>query len=261
MSIHHATLKRATALGIELVADEDGTVTATKGDIELVGEDPKALISFVAVAAMLETEYGGFTTNDEGHVTCDEADYETDIDPTVDWQKEVARIVEEATAAGWEPEEREGSVVVAERYKAEYRARGDASGCGDWLHQTLKRFSSEYTDHEGNSRIAFDEPSFTKMLVNNGIEIKGKFAQMPIHGGKGWEGRYRMNGRQMLESPLLRAKGVLVLEDGSEVVMPQEDYEELLSKPRHKALREKIETEEEEADVAAAKKGKGRKAK
>lgn len=254
MTIHHATVKRAASMGI-ILTDDDGVVTALHAEraIELTGDDPKALIIFVAVAAKLKVEYPAIVINDEGEASTDEVDTFYTIDPEDSIENNVAALLEAAADIDTgEPEEDESPIVVAERYKAEYKARGDASGCGDWLHVTLKRFSTEAID-AGKKTTVFDEAGFTQMLVNNGIEIKGKFAALPDSGKKGWEGRYRMNGRQMLEGPLLRAKGVLVLETGKSVVMDDEAYETLLALPRHKALREEIETAEAEADEAAKK--------
>jgi hypothetical protein len=252
MTIHHATVKRATSLGITLIDNEDDTYTAVHKarKIELEGDDVKALVIYVAVAAAVAVEYPHVIVNDDGSCSTADGDEFYQIDAERSIEANVADLIDAAPVA--DEEEGEGSVVVAERYKQEYAARGDASGCGDWLHQTLKRYSTEAKD-AGKTVTVFDEPSFTAMLIANGITPKGKFADMPSSGKKGWEGRYRMNGRQMLEAPLLRANGVLVLETGQSVVMPDEDYEALLSLKRHKTLREELETAEAEAEEQAKK--------
>lgn len=266
--IHHATIKRAASLGI-ILTDKGGTAEAfhAERNRRVENEDPKVAVFLCQIAAALAVEYPKIEIRGEGDAVVegdgfwhidDLADEEGN--PIDDYTKPEA--LENATAMiidayaelgveeGEDEEEPTGVVVVAERYKQEYRARGDATGCGDWLHQTLKRYTSDITV-EGKSVKAFDHIGFTQMLVANGVTIKGKFAAMPESGSKGWEGRYRMNGRQMLEAPLLRAKGVLALENGQSIVMPDEDYDALLNLPRHKALKEELETVEAEAEDAA----------
>lgn len=262
MTIHHATVKRAASLGIVL-SDETGTPVAFHAERNrtIENDDPKAALAFCLVAAKLAIEYPGITINDDGEAfLVDSEDNESfyEIDPEASLDDSVAALLEalpEGADVEGEDDESTGIVIVADRYKKEYAARGDASGCGDWLHRSLKRYSTEANlvadDGKKTKSTVFDEPSFTAMLIANGVAVKGKFADMPNTGKKGWEGRYRMNGRQMLEAPLLRNKGILQLENGTDLTMPSEDYDALISLPRHKALKEALETAEDEADAAA----------
>jgi len=93
--------------------------------------------------------------------------------------------------------------VIAPSYKDEYAARGNRWHCSDWLAREL---DGQFCDAAGG----FDEPAFTQMLVDNGVELAGKWAQLPRKRTPGWQGRYRMNGRQKLEIRILR-QGLLKL--------------------------------------------------
>lgn len=258
MTIHHATIKRAASLGVVLT-DEGDTALAhhTERNKRIENDDPKAALAFVLVAAKLALEYPAIEITNDGEAQVDGDTFYT-IDPDAKLEDTIAELLEAAAELDTgevEDEEGSGKVVVAQRYKDEYRARGDASGCGDWLFQQLKRYTTHTTKTgaKGGDIIVheFDDTAFTDMLSANGVVIEGKFAALRDDQAKGWQGRYKMNGRQKLEIPVLQT-GVLVLEDGETIKMPRDEREEL-GRKKHKALWEEIETQEEEAKVAATK--------
>lgn len=76
--------------------------------------------------------------------------------------------------------------------KPVYKARGDADHCGDWLAKLLK--DSFHEDGKKNAPLIMDD--FVACLKENNVKLKGKWAE---NRNPGWQGRFRMNGRQKLE--------------------------------------------------------------
>jgi hypothetical protein len=123
---------------------------------------------------------------------------------------------------GFEDEEEAPShVVVSPYYKQKYAENGHPDHCGDWL---AKRLEGEF-EVVVDSRIVFDHDEFARMMVENGIDLSGKWANLPASGKRGWQGRYRMNGRQKLEKVLART-GELKLK-GTTVKLPRSYLSEL----------------------------------
>ncbi len=117
------------------------------------------------------------------------------------------------------PSDAEPRKVVPAKYKQEYKQRGNARNCGDWLAQQL---AGKFDTAEGGK---FDEPAFTQCLVDNGVSLTGRWAELPESGQAGWVGRYRMNGRQQLEMRICES-GYLLLPEGK-VKVPREYLDHL----------------------------------
>lgn len=117
--------------------------------------------------------------------------------------------------------------------KPEYAARGDVNNCGDWLAITLKE---AFLTNEGK-KTAFDMDGFIHCLKDNGVKVEGRWAD---NRNPGWQGRFRMNGRQKLEI-VISANEVLVL-NGKKIKPPKAFVTEMQAK--HPI--------EEEADEVAA---------
>lgn len=96
------------------------------------------------------------------------------------------------------PAARRGS-VVREAYKAQYRAKGDATNCGDWLATTLKPLVP-YLVRDG--RLVVDVEALDIQFAANGVDSTiGKWGQAlhdPAKRTAGWEGRFAMSGRNIL---------------------------------------------------------------
>ena len=190
------------------------------------------------LAGMLAAEYPALTlnpTNDEidqlngwqvFHTTPAEDDGEADAVEILSTDKkvpELADIFEACEAMELDPElgaddeeERDSGTVVSDRYKIEYAARGDASNCGDWLARVLPKIE------------AADWRDLEALFIANGVEMTGKWADLPHSGQRGWFGRYRMNGRQKLQIVVL-TRGTIFLH-GSEVKADREWLEATLTK-------------------------------
>ena len=94
-------------------------------------------------------------------------------------------------------------------YRARYKDGGKPENCGDWLAIKLDEICGRpSTDTRGRKRRILDLSRFDEILDANGVERTGKWAKLPISGQKGWQGRYRMNGRQKLEV-IVAKKGFL----------------------------------------------------
>ena len=81
------------------------------------------------------------------------------------------------------------TIKALETAKARYKAKGDVSNCGDWLAKTLKEAFL-------HPKEGFDFDAFVACCTANGLDTSEKWA---INRAPGWQGRFRMNGRQKLE--------------------------------------------------------------
>lgn len=220
--IHHATARKATEQGVELsIVEETGApvgVKAIKGKSFVFHTDARHALEWALLAETLRLEYPAlqvisgepselptifYSPESEmlpfhGEVAptlaqvqemCEElgfdpeADVEADVEADADQEEEAPR----------------GGVVHA-RYRAAYAQRGNPAHCGDWLAGWLDgQFESAWLDAEGRKQSSFDADAFAAFLSDNGVPLDGKWAALPTSGQRGWQGRYRMNGRQILE--------------------------------------------------------------
>jgi len=88
--------------------------------------------------------------------------------------------------------------------KPGYKAKGDVNNCGDWLAKLLK---DNFLDDEGKKKAVFQMDDFITCLKENDVAVAGRWAE---NRNKGWEGRFRMNGRQKLESVVARDGGMKI---------------------------------------------------
>lgn len=104
---------------------------------------------------------------------------------------EEAGIDPETEVDGEEGTKASGS-VVPEHYRQQYQLlSSNGQTCGDWL---AERLVADTHGIEG-----FHVEDFTAILNANGVDMTMPWARLPESGQKGWIGRYRMNGRQVLE--------------------------------------------------------------
>ena len=183
------------------------------------------------LAALLQAEYPALTlravlNEDESQVVgwavdakADEAEVQTIYEG--DKLPEIADLLDACDDAGIDPEagaeeERKPSgTVVAEHYRTQYReASSNKQTCGDWLAERL------VADTHGPDGFMVDD--FTAILSANGLDMSAKWAQLPFSGQKGWIGRYRMNGRQVLEKTVA-LEGIYIDHTGAKVA-PHADW-------------------------------------
>lgn len=262
MAIHHATVKRALSLSIILSEPAEGEF---HGQIEgtdrvALGDEPKQTLTAALLLKRFGTEYPlavevvddelrvEYHGNEEANeiATFGMGDFDEDaafaetLEAWANFLKENPEI--EAGLDAEEEEEKEARVVVAKRYKDEYKARGDANHCGDWLAEFLKgQFKFK---PEGGKKEVFHYAEFRDMLVLNEVDMSGPWAKLIETKTHGWQGRFRMNGRQVLEVKVIENKGVKLAGDKF-VAIPKADYRELLD--RHPRIKEDMEIAAEEA--------------
>lgn len=99
-----------------------------------------------------------------------------------------------------EEEPRVSGSVVPEKYRSEYRlASTTGRSNGDWLAEQL---AIDTLDGKGN----FVMDDFVAILEKNAVPLTGKWAALRFGGGRGWQGRFRMNGRQVLEKMVVKTR-------------------------------------------------------
>ena len=174
ITMHHATRAKAQKLH-DMLAAEYGRLTL---QVDLDGNDTVAgwAVQFATDTDEHQTVYRGDKVPSLALVldTC----AEEEIDPT---------------PAEEEEEPRASGSVVPEKYRNEYRLNSTTGRSnGDWLAEQL---AIDTLDAKGN----FVMDDFIAVLERNAVPLTGKWAALRFGGGRGWQGRFRMNGRQVLE--------------------------------------------------------------
>lgn len=236
--IHHATAAKAEKAGVQIVTinNSEGeaiAVQASKGKTVATHYDAKAALGFCLLGETLRAEYPILSVRTVGLMS-DVFHGETQLEAGTDEVPTLADIQELCDEMGLDPEqeaeggeededERSGS-VVPEGYRAKYAERGNAAHCGDWL---AKKLDGAF-DVTHEKTTSFSWAAFEMCLRDNGVPIEGKWTKLPMTGQKGWQGRYRMNGRQVLEKYVARA-GFLVYQ-GTNYDVPKGELDYLREK-------------------------------
>lgn len=159
------------------------------------------------LASLLAAEYPAISlepvANEIGKVTGFLAHHrdEPSSDPTQigEFSKvpELADLMDACEAMGLDPEAQSeedagpSGSIVDEAYRRMYKEQStNGQTCGDWLAEWL-------TCQVGTGGGLFDKDAFDAILTKSGVDLSARWAQ--VVGGHGWQGRYRMNGRQTLE--------------------------------------------------------------
>lgn len=110
-----------------------------------------------------------------------------------------------ADAAGDEEDKTSSGSVVSSKYKAIYAERGDITTCGDWLATVLNNL---VRSKKGGKT---DIETFELICKANGVDTS-KYKR----DGRGWEGRIRMTGRNLLAKVVFRT-GYLIAPDAADL--------------------------------------------
>lgn len=267
MTIHHATIKRAAKLGIEITETPDGNVTGKldKGDRTFSHSNVQVVINALVLASRFAIEYpnlhvGGKNPESTTLIVFHRPEGENKPTPLFDFDglgmtaKDIDNVFAVALESATDKELDTGETdelpntgtVVAEKYRGIYRERGNENHCGDWLaHYLDGKFATEV---EG--KTVFDVDAFTDFLASNDVDMTGKWAGLVHSNSRGWQGRYRMNGRQKLEM-VVAIRGNII--NGNETVEVPAD-ELVVLRDRHAVAIAKHEKrlkklEEMEADA------------
>lgn len=273
MTIHHATIKRATKLGIELTETEAGFIEGKliKGDRTFNHSNVNVVINALVLSSRFAVEYpnlhvGGKSTENTTITVFQRPSDDAKPVPLFDLdglnmskrdeEDAFAKALEAATEQDLDTGETDelpsGGTVVSDKYRNLYKERGNENHCGDWLAE----FLDGMFDVEIEGKKSFDAEAFAHFLVTNGVEMVGKWAALLNSNQNGWKGRFRMNGRQKLEVAVA-IRGTIEL--GAETIeLPEGELEYLRNKhavaiakheKRLKALAQ-AEKEDEEANTA-----------
>ena len=196
--LHHATRAKANRLGIIIAPQADGAWDAydpnEPGVIINKASAKEALAAFITFRAERAEREIAAPMVDEPAPAEHEAE-ETELVQDV-----------EKLPTHW--------AIARKRYK---EASG-VSHCGDWLAQWLDTHFTGGGD--------FDWEGFKAMLAENFIDVDhGKWSQLPTSGQAGWQGRYRMNGRQKLGRQV--ALNGFVTFNGEDTQVPDADLAKL----------------------------------
>ena len=196
--IHHATKAKAEKLATMLEAEYPAIALTYEAN-----EDESQIVAWVVVA----TEDGTVIVRG----------------PKV---PDLAAILAACEDLGIDPEEglEEGpsGSVVPEGYRVAYReASTNGQTCGDWL--------AEFLTTECHGVDGFQPQEFQAILDQNAVDQTGKWAKLPESGQKGWVGRWRMNGRQILEKHVALA-GFVADARGTKHKLPAEALADLREK-------------------------------
>ncbi len=126
-------------------------------------------------------------------------------DDASDEEKELAQSLAEAWDEAWDAaadeaedgERSEGGSVVKSTYRARYTELGHPTHCGDWLAETLNNLCQ--------TSKGIDLDRFETICEANGVDLS-KYNRET----RGWEGRLRMTGRNLLAKKVYLAGGILL---------------------------------------------------
>ncbi len=215
IQMHHATRAKAEKLATMLAAEYPRlTLEAIEGD--------------EIDHAEYDHNCGGFTVVFGKDAEDEQEVYSGDKVPSL------ALILDTCAEENLDPsaiEEEEpqlGGSVVPAVYRALYRSVSSTGRCnGDWL---AERLAADTLD--SNGKLLMDD--FIAILTNNGVDLSAKWASMRFSQTGGWQGRFRMNGRQVLEK-LVVLKGHYVDHTSSKVT-PHAEWLELMETKHGKWL-------------------------
>lgn len=186
--MHHATRAKAERLATMLAAEYPALVLSPHG-VAIDHETYDAELTDWSVIFYGEDDHSLMVGSSSTHKLPELADIlETceseDCDPTDDGE-------DEAPAHS-------GS-IVRDAYRQQYiLASSNGQTCGDWLAEQLV---ADTTGSDG--KLVMDD--LIAVYEANGVDLTAKWAMARFVGSRGWQGRFRMSGRLVLEKIVLLA--------------------------------------------------------
>lgn len=226
--VHHATIAKATKLAAMFAAEYPAlSLSAETNEVAVVAwnvhhhEREEALVSGPKVPDLADVLDA---CEDEG------------LDP------------EDGPEAEEEEAPKASGSVVPETYRRLYReASSNGQTCGDWLAEWL------VLETHGQHGLVVED--LTAIFVANDLDLSKGWGLLPTSGQKGWVGRYRMNGRQVLEKVV--AKRGLVRQANGDAVFPPQDFLDTLRAKHSKWLAKEAKLLEAAKATAGAAEGEG----
>lgn len=211
VKMHHATRAKAAKLAAALDAEYPA-------------------LQLIAISA--EIEHPEFDTAIESWEVL-HTDADGEVTQIYDGEKvpELADLLDACQEEGLDPEvgaddeepELSGSVVPAS-YRAKYReVSSNGQTCGDWL---AERMVDDTSFADGKLNVE----ALIQLFEQNGLDMNAKWALARHTQSRGWQGRFRMSGRIILEK-VIAMSGVYSDPDGVQIAPPA-DWLEMI-RARH----------------------------
>jgi hypothetical protein len=183
LSAAHAAIYHGDPEFSELVAGAEAAAIENPPELK----DGVPINGAQAYAAGFSAADCPFFSDAESEGEIDQTEYEQFLRWNKEWD-------EAADAA--EPAEKTGSIVRG-KYRAIYAEQGHPTHCGDWL--------AEFLNERCLTGKGTDLERFESILNANGISMD-KYKRS----GHGWQGRFRMTGRNLLKAKIVRDGFILV---------------------------------------------------
>lgn len=243
--LHHKTKEKAQKQGVELTEImHEGDVVGVRAEHEdegcvLYHSDSKALLPMVQSLVMMIGEYPSLMISqaEPSDVVSFDFEVKAEVQGSLavihrfnattddDFRTGAFEAVHKALDLGLDPEggaeeeEKRPASVVPIKYRKRYSEVSDGTNCGDWLALKL----NEYCKNGIGKRAPFLLARFESILQMNNVDMSGNWV---VNRNSGWQGRYRMTGRNML-SKKVADSGLLMIPTESpdeilEFIPPQE---------------------------------------
>jgi hypothetical protein len=219
MHVHYQNVKQALEIGCYISQLEDNyyRIYWPSSDVELFGESPDKLIAEMKAiqnGAFNEEKPAGVLNNENhiagipkhgGHayregVPASDCPYPEESDDFPRWNNEWDEAADAEEAVSQVKPGGIGSVVT-NRYRAKYTESGHPTHCGDQLANLLNQFCQ--------NRAGTNLGIFEAICAANGVSLV-KYNRT----AKGWQGRLRMTGRNLLSKRLIATGGKLMMPEG-----------------------------------------------
>lgn len=211
MTIHHTKIKRALEIGCYLsqVSDKKYRIYWTQGSLELFAASPDEAISKMIEAQSTEPEtYSDISgvPRDGGEaykqgVPASDCPFAEESDDFSRWNDEWDRAADEATEI--ETREKKPGSVVRSEYRARYSESGHPTNCGDDLAVLLNNLCL--------NKAGVNLELFEAICAANEVDLK-KYDRTK----RGWQGRLRMTGRNLLSKVVKENGGLVKMPPGYE---------------------------------------------
>ena len=209
MTIHHTQVKKAEKIGVVLSEEEGGVVAHwPKRNIKVTaGSAGEAIEKMEEAQANYIEGDDDIARNDDGipldgavayseGISAADCPYTSETDDADEYQRFVEWNDAWDDAADKAVGDQPGGSVVSDKYRAIYAEKGHPTHCGDWLAVTLNNLCI------GKKRTDLEQ--FETICGMNGVDTS-KYKR----DGKGWQGRLRMTGRNLLAKKVYLAGGVI----------------------------------------------------
>lgn len=214
--MHHATRAKAEKIAATLAVELPFVTFEPNGDE--IDHD------------QFEYELTGWTVYYGGEEVGELGAKDLDLDTIVETVKDAGFDPHADPETGEEPEEDYCRSSVDAKYKVLYaEVSENGRNCGDWLASFI---NGQCLVGKGKSEV-LDVNRFADLLRNNGIQPetqKWGSAFALGDGARGWQGRFRMSGRVVLEKIVCQNGGAVVGADGGTYQLPADELARLEAK-------------------------------